>query len=86
MTAPRTPGIPATPITDKQRLVLDYMRAFFRTNDQLPTHQMLCARFNWTSLNSAAEHCAVLERRGLIERNVLGKFKFTDAGRALGSV
>ena len=76
---------PATPITDKQLKVLAYMQAFFARNDQLPTMHALCDKFKWTSLNSAFEHCAALERRGLIERNAVGKFKFTAAGRALGS-
>jgi SOS-response transcriptional repressor LexA len=74
---------PSSPITPRQLDVLTYLWTFFAKNDQLPSKRALAAHFGWSSLNSAVRLCAALERRKLIERNSMGKLKFTEAGRAL---
>jgi DNA-binding MarR family transcriptional regulator len=80
MTARLSPSSPLTPL---QIDVLAYLWEFFDANDQLPPKQAICANFHWTSLNTAVMHCDALERRGLLERNTVGRLKFTKAGRAL---
>jgi SOS-response transcriptional repressor LexA len=69
------------PITAKQRAVLEFCAAFFARNDQLPPIHIICSRFGWSSWNAGQEHMEALARRGLIEKNTVGKWKFTEAGR-----
>jgi SOS-response transcriptional repressor LexA len=57
------------------------MFSFYEQNDQLPTKAVIAEHFGYASPNAAHEHVDCLERRGLIERNALNKFKFTEAGR-----
>lgn len=71
------------PITDRQRRLLAFCDLFLTQNDQLPTAQAIADHFGWKSPNASYEAMASLERRGLIERNVLGKMRFTEAGRRL---
>lgn len=63
-------------VTGVQQLVLDYMREFFESNDQLPPMHKISDNFGWVSVNSAAGVCAALLRHGKIERNAVGKYKF----------
>lgn len=69
--------------TTLQLKVLRFMHAFYLQNDQLPPHHTIAGQFGWKSANAAAEHVYALERHGLLAVNVLGKYKFTEAGRAL---
>lgn len=69
--------------TARQRSLLLFCDTFLTQNDQLPTYQAISDHFGWTSTNSALEAVAVLERKGLLERNTLGKWRFTEAGRRL---
>jgi SOS-response transcriptional repressor LexA len=75
--------IAAKPLTRRQRLILAFCDRFLTQNDQLPTHQALMDHFGWSSPNSAHEAFVSLERRGLLERNALGRLRFTDQGRSL---
>ena len=68
-------------LTARQAQVLEFMRNFHRDNDQLPTQECLCARFGWKSPNSALTFLKILEFKGYIERNTLGKFRFTRIGQ-----
>jgi SOS-response transcriptional repressor LexA len=69
------------PMTRQQRRVLAFCDYFLTQNDQLPTMQAITDHFDWSSTNSAFSVLVSLERRGMIERNALGKFRFTEAGR-----
>jgi SOS-response transcriptional repressor LexA len=71
------------PLTNKQRCLLLYCDTFLTQNDQLPTLQAITDHFGWASTNAAFEAMAALERKGLVERNTLGKMRFTEAGRRL---
>ena len=67
----------------QQRRLLAFCDLFLTQEDQMPTGQAIAAYFGWASQNAAYEAMASLERRGLIERNSLGKWRFTEAGRRL---
>lgn len=65
-------------LTKKQVLVLDFMRKFHAEQDQLPPCHVLCSHFGWSGLNAATDHLKALERKGYIEKNILGcKYRFT---------
>lgn len=64
------------PLTEKQREILAFMRAWFEENDALPTHYRLSEHFGWKSQNAASCHLATLERKGYLQRNADRKFMF----------
>lgn len=64
-------------LTSKQAEVLAFMRAFFALNDQLPPANVIRQHFGWTSDNAAASYQAVLAKRGYIEHNAVGKYRFS---------
>ncbi len=65
-------------LTVKQAEVLAFMWDFYKENDQLPTCEAIAIHFNFRSANAAYEHCLAMQRRGYLERNALGKFKFAS--------
>jgi SOS-response transcriptional repressor LexA len=67
-------------LTLTQQSVLGFMRQFFGDNDQLPPMHAIAARFGWVSTNAAHEICLQLERKGYIEKNAVGKYRFARAG------
>jgi Mn-dependent DtxR family transcriptional regulator len=67
----------------QQRRLLAFCDLFLTQEDQMPTGKAIADHFGWASQNAAYEAMASLERRGLIERNSLGKWRFTEAGRRL---
>jgi SOS-response transcriptional repressor LexA len=67
------------PMTDTQKRVLAFLRAFYEANDQLPPMYVVARHFGWTSANAAQAHLMALWRRGLVERNELGKWRFARA-------
>jgi SOS-response transcriptional repressor LexA len=70
------------PMTDKQRGVLAFLRSFYEANDQLPPMHVVAAHFGWGSWNSAQTHVEALAKRGLVEKNAVGKWRFTGAAHA----
>jgi hypothetical protein len=70
------------PITDKQAALLLFCAEFYAANDQLPPYHAMSERFGWASDNSGLEAMLALRWKGYVERNALGKWKFTDLGRA----
>jgi SOS-response transcriptional repressor LexA len=67
----------------RQAQVLEFARAFYLENDQLPPTHVIAAHFGWASENAAYEHLEALARRGFLQRNAVGKWKFTEAGRLI---
>lgn len=63
--------------TAKNLEVLAYMREFYLENDQLPPLTCINRNFGWVSLNAAQLHVDALIRHGLVERNAVGKLRFT---------
>jgi hypothetical protein len=66
-------------LTDKQLAVFVFMHDFFRENDMLPPQIAIDTHFGaqgaWRTQRS-------LERKGYIERNAVGKYRFVrDEGR-----
>ncbi len=66
----------AVNLTARQPLVLDFMQQFFAENDQPPPATAVAEHFGFKSLNSAYDHIKALERKGFIERNAVGNFRF----------
>jgi len=70
------------PLTDSQCALMNYLWQFFLENDQLPPCQTIARNFGWSSPNAAQEKLDSLSHlHGLIEKNSLGKWKFTDRAR-----
>jgi SOS-response transcriptional repressor LexA len=63
-------------LTLTQQSVFGFMRQFFGDNDQLPPMNAIAARLGWVSANAAHEVCAQHVRKGYIEKNVVGKYRF----------
>tara|TARA_R110002049_G_scaffold281333_1_gene460846 strand:+ start:12479 stop:12754 length:276 start_codon:yes stop_codon:yes gene_type:complete len=65
---------PILELTPRQQDYVDYMARFFDENDQLPTLQVLAQHFVCYP-NTAWCHMQALERKCVVEKNVLGKWK-----------
>lgn len=63
-------------LTTKQAEVLAFMREFFDANDQLPPASALRAHFGWASENAAATYLTALAKKGHIEHNAVGRYRF----------
>jgi SOS-response transcriptional repressor LexA len=74
------------PITPGQRRVLDFLRSFYEDNDQLPPIPAIAQHFGWASWNAAQTHLVALAKRGYLERNAVGRWKFTDLARAINRI
>ena len=59
----------------RQNDVLFFMRQFFLENDQLPPVQSI-ADFLGCKPNNAFQIQQILERKGHIEKNIVGKYRF----------
>ncbi len=70
-------------LTSRQSDVLAFMWDFYQRNDQLPPPPKICDKFGWRSPNAVTEVRQSLVNHGAIERNEVGKFKFTDAYRKM---
>lgn len=54
-------------VTARQAQVLDFLRSSIKANGMPPTRAEIAGHFNWASANSAEEHLATLERKGLVD-------------------
>lgn len=70
-----------TPATARQFEVLIFAYQFFLENDQFPTGRTVSRHFDWKAARSAQSHFTRLARRGYLERNVCGNWKFTEKAR-----
>lgn len=64
------------PLTSRQQQVLGFMREFFLDNDQIPPIHAIQEKFEFASINAATSHVMALARKGFIEKNLVGKWKF----------
>jgi SOS-response transcriptional repressor LexA len=64
-------------LTAQQQKVLDFMRQFFCMNDALPTASSIAKAFGYASANAATRHIQALARKGRIEKNEAGGWRFT---------
>lgn len=70
------------PISIKQAEALSFMITFYAENDQLPPIAVVAQHLGiWG--NHANDLAVALEKKGYIQRNAVGKFKFTELGRIL---
>lgn len=69
----------STALTDKQAAVLAFMREFEAANDNMPTMQTIAAHFGWASPNAVNDHMRFLAKKGAIERNAQGGWRFARA-------
>ncbi len=68
-------------ITDRQREVFDFIRDEFEARGYGLTFREVCARFGWTSPNSASVHLKRLKTYGLVtwEPNASRTIRPTEA-------
>lgn len=64
-------------LTLRQQQVMDYMRAFHAENDQLPPQAVIARHFGWKSSNAAQTFADILTAKGYIEKNAVGRYRFT---------
>lgn len=83
--APRWPSIPAaegkklTALTPVQIEILAFMREYLAENDQLPPVSQVAAKFGWNP-NGAQWHLVELGRKGALEKNAAGRWRFARGG------
>ena len=65
-----------TKLTTRQQQVLGFMLQFFAENDQSPPMHAISSHFDFKSNNAAQDHVKVLERKGYLERNAVGNYRF----------
>lgn len=82
--APRWPHAPAahgklTALTPVQIEILAFMREYLAENDQLPPVAQVGAKFGMHT-NGAQWHLAELGRKGALEKNSAGRWRFARGG------
>lgn len=65
-----------TALTTKQAELLAFLRTFEAENDSFPTDRVIAEHFGWASINAAFEHMRALAKKGEIERNAQGGWRF----------
>jgi len=70
-----------TPATKRQFDVLLFAYQFFLDNDQFPPGALTSQHFGCRAARSAQAHFRGLARRGYLEKNVCGNWKFTEKAR-----
>lgn len=68
-------------LSPRQSEAFTYLVQFFAANDQLPPVATVAAHMGVFS-NQAHEIAVALEKKGWIERNAVGKYRFTQCSRA----
>lgn len=66
-------------LTQRQGSILEFCRAYLSENDQFPTTRQIQSAFGFASQTAAVSHLRALERKGSIERNQNGKYRFIRA-------
>jgi repressor LexA len=61
------------PLTDRQRRVLEYIRASYRQNGFPPTFRMIADEHGFASLNAIYCHVNPLVRKGALRRVEVGR-------------
>lgn len=82
--APRWPHAPAaggklTALTPVQIEILAFLREYLAENDQLPPVAQVGAKFGMRT-NGAQWHLAELGRKGALEKNAAGRWRFARGG------
>lgn len=53
-------------LTDKQKMVLEYIEAAYCEHGSSPTYEDIAKKFKWNSVNSVTNHVAALREKGYI--------------------
>lgn len=77
--APRTSRRPF--LSPRQQQVLNFARDFLGRNDEFPPMHAISRHFGWSSTNAAQEHIDALAKKGMIERNEIGNWRFARVPR-----
>ena len=82
---PRWPSMPAagkqqSELTEKQLEILAFMREFLAEQDQLPPVSIVGERFGMNP-NGAQWHLAEMARKGALEKNAAGRWRFARGAR-----
>lgn len=72
-----------TPMSPRQKEAFTFMVEFFSENDQLPPVHVCAVHMGMAHVNGAYEIGVALEKKGYLERNAVGKYRFTTLGRTL---
>lgn len=68
-----------SPLTDRELEVFVYARDFHRENDQIPPQAAVGRHFDCAQ-STAAYWLHQLEKKGYLEKNVVGKYRFARQG------
>jgi repressor LexA len=58
-----------TYLTERQRDILEYIRAYQQEHGVAPTHREICDHFGFSSYGTVYKHLSLLESKGLIRRD-----------------
>jgi hypothetical protein len=88
--SPRWPTAPAahgklTALTPVQIEILAFMREYLAENDQLPPVAQVGAKFGFHT-NGAQWHLAELGRKGALEKNAAGRWRFARGDTRTGDL
>lgn len=67
-------------LPQRQKEVMRICVEFVKKNDQMPPYQKLASMMNISSPNGAMDALKSLERKGLIERNEVSRYRFKRFG------
>jgi len=56
-------------VTERQRDILNFIRAFQKERGVAPTHREICDQFGFSSYGTVYKHLSLLEKKGLIRRD-----------------
>jgi repressor LexA len=56
-------------LTERQRDILNFIRAFQKERGVAPTHREICDHFGFSSYGTVYKHLSLLEKKGLIRRD-----------------
>lgn len=56
-------------LTERQREILEFIRATLRDRGVSPTHREICERFGYSSYGTAHKHLKLLEQKGYLRRH-----------------
>lgn len=65
-------------LTEGQAAMLAFCVEYFLREHTLPPMQVVAINFKWSSKAAAAQMAQILVRKGYLERNDLGKLRFSD--------
>ena len=56
-------------LTQKQRKVLDFIKAFYKKHSYAPSLAEIAAHFKWASVNASKQYVEVLVKKGFVVKD-----------------